>query len=119
MNESLFLRHEPAFENDFMDKAADLKLIADNWSVLLPATERAFEEHGRGMLLVDTTRIKNGGYPFQYIKMAALPGDNSACDRMVRTYDPEKEIIISLIRSDGRIYSYELGRPGETKVGRP
>ena len=101
-----------------MDKAADLKLIADNWSVLLPAAERAFEEHGRGMLLVNTTRIENGGYPFQYVRMAALPGDNSDCDRMVRTYDPEKEIIISLVRADGRIYSYELGRPSETRGGR-
>ena len=52
-----------------MDKAADLKLIADNWSVLLPAAERAFEEHGRGMLLVDTTRIESGGYPFQYVRV--------------------------------------------------
>jgi hypothetical protein len=38
---------------------------------------------------------------------------------MVRTYDPEKEIIISLVRSDGRVYSYEFGRPGENKVIRP
>jgi hypothetical protein len=102
-----------------MDKAADLKLIADNWSVLLPAAERAFEEHGRGMLLVDTTRIESGGYPFQYVRMAALPPGDSDCERMVRTYDPEKEIVISLVRADGRVYSYELGRPGETRVSRP
>ena len=102
-----------------MDKPADLKLIADNWNILLPAAERAYEEHGRGMLLVDTTRIENGGYPFQYVRMAVLPADNSACDRMVRTYDPEKEIIISLLRSDGRVYSYALGRPEETRDNRP
>ena len=38
---------------------------------------------------------------------------------MVRTYDPEKEIVVSLFRSDGRVYSYLLGRPGKTKVIRP
>ena len=102
-----------------MDKAADLKLIADNWSVLLPAAERAFEEHGRGMLLVDTTRIESGGYPFQYVRMAALPAGDSDCERMVRTYDPQKEIIISLVRADGHVYSYELGRPGQSGVIRP
>ena len=102
-----------------MDKAADLKLIADNWGVLLPAAERAFEEHGRGMLLVNTTRIENGGYPFQYVRMAALPGDNSDCDRMVRTYDPEKEIIISLVRADDGSTHMNWGRPGETGVSRP
>jgi hypothetical protein len=102
-----------------MDKPADLKLIADNWDVLLPATERAFNEHGRGMLLVDTTRIESGGYPFQYVKMADLPPGGSDCERMVRTYNPEKEIIISLVRADGKIYSYELGRPGITGVVRP
>jgi hypothetical protein len=102
-----------------MDKAADLKLIAENWSVLLQAAERSFEEHGRGMLLVDTTRVENGGYPFQYVRMAALPAGNSDCERMVRTYDPEKEIIISLFRADGQVYSYEFGRPGENRVTRP
>jgi hypothetical protein len=29
-----------------MDQASNLKLIADNWEVLLPAAVLAFEEHG-------------------------------------------------------------------------
>jgi len=102
-----------------MDQASNLKLIADNWEVLLPAAERAFEEHGRGTLLVDTTRIENDGYPFQYVGLTFLPNDDADCGRMVRTYDPEKEIVVSLFRSDGRVYSYLLGRPGKTKVIRP
>ena len=102
-----------------MDKQANLKLIADNWDVLLPAAERAFEEHGRGTILVDTTRIVNGGHPFEYVILTALPNDDADCGRMVRTYDPEKEIVISLFRADGRVYSYQLGRPGETRVSRP
>lgn len=46
------------------EQPSDMKLIADNWDTLLPAAELGFEEHGRGTLLVDTTRIENGGYPF-------------------------------------------------------
>lgn len=99
-----------------MDKPADLKLIADNWDTLLPAAENGFKEHGKGTLFVDTTRIENEGYPFRYIGLAALPNDDADCGRMVRNYDPEKEIIVSLFRSDGRVYSYLLGRPGEAKL---
>lgn len=86
---------------------------------MLPAAERAFEEHGRGTLLVDTTRIDNGGYPFQYVSLTALPNDDADCGRMVRTCDPTKEIVVSLFRSDGQVYSYLPGRPGESKVIRP
>jgi hypothetical protein len=39
-------------------------LIANNWDVLLPAAETAFEKHGRGTILVDTTRIENGAIRF-------------------------------------------------------
>ena len=101
-----------------MDNASNLKLISENWSILLPAAELAFEEHGRGTILVDTTRIENGGYPFRYIGLPALPDDDADCGRMVRTYDPQKKIIVSLFGSDGRVYSYQLGRPTETKLSR-
>jgi hypothetical protein len=101
-----------------MDKAADLKLIADNWDVLLPAAERGFEENARGMVLVDTTQIVNEGYPIRYVSLANIPDDGSECGRMVRTYDPQKEVILSLFRSDGRVYSYTLGRPNLTPLNR-
>ncbi len=98
-----------------MDKASDLKLIADNREILLPAAELAFKENGRGTLLVDTTRLENESYPFQYVRLTALPNDDADCGRMVRTYNPEKEIVVSLFRSDGCVHSYLLGRPGESR----
>lgn len=101
-----------------MDNASNLKLIASNWEVLVPAAERGFEEHGRGTILADTTRIENGGHPIRYVSLAALPNDDADCGRMVRTYDPQKEIVVSLFRSDGRVYSYQLGRPSEAKLTR-
>jgi hypothetical protein len=101
-----------------MDKASNLKLIADNWDVLLPAAERGFEEHGRGTILADTTRFENGGHPFRYVSLAALPDAESDCERMVRTYDPQSEIVVSLLRSEGVVYSYQLGRPARTKLSR-
>ena len=67
----------------------DLKLIADNWGVLLPAAEHGFEEHGRGMVFVDSTRIKNSGPQIQYVKLATLPNDGADCRRMVLSYDPQ------------------------------
>jgi hypothetical protein len=101
-----------------MDNASNLKLIADNWDVLLPAAEHGFEERGRGTVLADTTRLENGGYPIQYLNLAALPDDDSVCGRMVRTYDPQKEVVVSLLRDDGRVYSYQLGRPTQTTLVR-
>lgn len=101
-----------------MDKASNLKLIADNWEVLLPAAERGFEEHGRGTILADTTRTENNGHPIRYVSLAALPNDDSDCGRMMRNYDPQREIVVSLFRPDGLVYSYKFGRPGQTKLSR-
>jgi hypothetical protein len=101
-----------------MDKASNLKLIADNWDALLLAAERGFEEHGRGTILADTTRLENGGHPIRYVRLAALPDDESDCGRMVRTYDPQREIVVSLLSSDGFVHSYQLGRPSKTKLNR-
>ena len=94
----------------------DLKLIANNWDVLLPAAEHGFEEDGRGMVFIDATRIKNGGHPIQYVKLAVIPDDGGDCRRMVLRYDPQKEIVLSLLRSDGLMHSYQLGRSSATPL---
>jgi hypothetical protein len=88
----------------------DLKLIANNWDILQPAAEHGFEKYGRGMIFVDVTRFVNDGHPIQYVKLAALPDDGADCRRMVLSYDPQKEIVLSLLGADGLMHSYQVGR---------
>ena len=94
----------------------DLKLIANNWDVLQPAAEHGFEEHGRGMIFIDVTRFVNDGYPIQYVKLAAIPNDGADCRRMVLSYDPQKEIVLSLLGSDRLMHSYQVGRSNATPL---
>jgi hypothetical protein len=89
----------------------DLKLIANNWDVLQPAAE-----HGRGMIFIDVTRFVNDGYPIQYVKLAAIPNDGADCRRMVLSYDPQKEIVLSLLGSDRLMHSYQVGRSNATPL---
>jgi hypothetical protein len=94
----------------------DLKLIANNWDVLQPAAEHGFEQHGRGMVFIDVTRFVNDGYPIQYVTLAAIPNDGADCRRMVLSYDPQKEIVLSLLGTDGLMHSYQVGRSNTTAL---
>lgn len=94
----------------------DLKLIANNWDVLQPAAEHGFEQHGRGMVFIDVTRFVNDGYPIQYVKLAAIPDDGGDCRWMVLSYEPQKEIVLSLLGTDGLMHSYQIGRSHNTPL---
>src|SRR5437773_2069703 len=99
------------------ERGADLERIGDNTHVLWPAAKSAFEQSGRGAIIVDTnTLVRQGdraGNPMYYFtaeqiaEHAWLPAV-----KMVREYDPSWEIVAVLLKKN-RESVYRIGIPSE------
>lgn len=93
------------------ERGADLAWIQENLHVLWPVARRAYDEAGRGAVVVDTTSRPTGaGHPFGYFSRETIEEyGNRDTLRMVLAYDPTWEMVTVLLKVRGRSSSYRIG----------
>lgn len=93
------------------ERAGDLEWIGENLHVFWPVAQQAYEELGRGAIVVDITSRPTGeGHPFGYFPQEAIEeqGDEDAI-RMVVEYDPTWEMVTVLLKTEDRVSTYRVG----------
>ena len=92
------------------ERLHDLEWIAENLHIFWPAAKNAFEESGKGAIVVDTTSRPTGeGNPFGYLLQEILEeGDDEDLMRMVDEYNPESELVVLLIKGDNKTSTYRI-----------
>jgi len=91
------------------ERENDLRWISENYQIFWPVATSAFDEIGRGAIVVDTTVKIGEGNPFGYFPQDLIDqGDDDDIKRMVRKYDPQRELIIVLLKSDDRVSTYRV-----------
>jgi hypothetical protein len=97
------------------EREADLDWIWENLAVFWTAAINAFEDVGRGAVVVDTTTqpIPDAGNPFTYYSQEQIEEkSNEDTKRIVAEYDPMRELILVLLKSGNRTSTYRLLAPG-------
>ena len=110
------------------DRQADFEWIGENFDVFRTAATDAFEDVGRGAVVVDTTSrpVPDAGNPFGYFsqEQVAEQGDDDT-KRMVTQYDPTREFVLVLLKPADRTSTYRVGnalpepRPAEASEVTP
>lgn len=105
------------------ERQSDLAWIRDNLHVFTPVAEKAFKQHGRGALVVDTTvqPITGGGHPFGYFPQEQVESyDDEDIKRLVREYNPHTELVVVMLKEEGKMSSYRVRvlRPGSQPIPR-
>jgi hypothetical protein len=99
------------------ERASDLAWIQENLHVLLPAAQQGFQDAGRGAVVIDTTIIvqheAGTSHPFLYLPEQALAEKKTLVDalRMVRAYEPARELVTVLLKPHDRESTYRIGVP--------
>jgi len=94
------------------ERSGDLQWIVANRHVLWPAVQRAYASVGRGALVVDITALLGTGHPFYYSPKADI-AEHADADalRMVNQYNPQRELVIILLKADERTSTYRMQSP--------
>lgn len=102
-------------KREFPDRAQqerqhDLEWIGENLPIFWTAAKNSFKTMGRGAIVVDTTSQPTGeGNPFSYYPQEIVEkGEEEDIKRMVKGYDPEKELVIVLLKKEKRRSTYRL-----------
>ena len=102
------------------ERQADFAWISDNLDVFWTGATAAFEDAGRGAILVDATSEPDPGAcnPFAYFPQEQLK-DQSDDDtkRIVSEYDPTEELLLVLLKSDNRTSTYQVRTVPERPQG--
>lgn len=104
------------------EREADIEWIRGNLHVFWPAAELAFEQFGRGALIVNTnTVVQNSeqqGSPIFYLPAEQIRAyEWLPAIQMVREYDPRWEFVAVLLKRQ-RESAYRVGVPAAKKKTR-
>ena len=102
-------RHIPDWAQ--RERGADLAWIRENLHVLWPVARQAYDEAGRGAVVVDTTSNPAGfGHPFGYFSREIVEEyGNEDTLRMVLAYNPTWEMVTGLLKTENRSSTYRVG----------
>lgn len=93
------------------ERQGDLAWIQENREVFWAVANLAFDDVGRGAIVVDTTiqPISGEGHPLAYFSQERVEehGDQDT-QRMVAEYDPTTELVLVLLKSDDRSSTYRV-----------
>lgn len=93
------------------ERQSDLRWIRENLHVFIPAAKEGYEQVGHGALVVDTTvqPVPGAGHPFSYFPQAQInEHDDEDIKRLVREYNPPSELVIVMLKPEGRTSSYRV-----------
>ena len=99
------------------ERENDLEWINENLHVLYPAALMGHQAMGRGALVVDTLTViiqeNQIGNPMYYLPLRDIVKrrDKDAM-RMVRAYEPTREFVTILLKSDDKESVYRIFIPG-------
>jgi hypothetical protein len=106
-------------EENMQDRHIHLKFIRHNLDVLLAQAWQGYQQLGRGAMLVDVDQDGQPAPPAAGIYVspkllgaAGLEWPHLAIKRLVRTYDPLREIVIAILGGAGD--SYRFGAPDKS-----
>jgi hypothetical protein len=93
------------------ERQGDLFWFQKNRELLWTVASLAFDDLGRGAIVVDTTLqpIPGRGHPLAYFSQERIEAQNDEdTERMVSDYDPETEIVLLLLKPGDRSSTYRV-----------
>jgi hypothetical protein len=104
------------------ERESDFAWIKENHFSFWPAAQTQFSAHGRGVVVVDTTvqPDPNAGNPMYYIVSTQVEQmDDEDTKRLVREYDPQREVVVMLLKPEGHSSTYRMKTIERVQRGRP
>jgi hypothetical protein len=94
------------------ERLHDQMWVQSNMGSFFTVASLSFIESGRGAIIVDaTTQFANMGHPFTYFTQEMIDQDlDEDTQRMVEEYDPEKELVIVLLKPEEKVSTYRVRR---------
>lgn len=93
------------------ERGHDLAWIQENLDIFYLAAGVAYEDAGRGAIVVDTTvqPVEGLGHPFGYFAQEQIEEyDDEGTKRIVQEYDPDQEFVLVLLKAENRTSTYRI-----------
>lgn len=101
------------------EREVDLAWIAENLHILAPIAQADHHEWGRGLVFVNTDQISEKvECIYGYLTQSVIEEfESEETIQMVTEYDPQKEMVISLVKHQGRGSAYRIAITSQDEQG--